>query len=162
MPKEDETGQPTPRQAEGNAAVETARREELEQIRERIEKLDALSQSFARGLNQSKHSESGHKEPGPEEFYNYSRLVQQQVEAVLMYQKVAGHWTDADKQKVKELLDKAITSHNYLTEVLEEQCKSLAQKMDNTELALRKKTPQYYSSHSQNGDCTGWMFDMEG
>ena len=137
---------PEERQDAMGDATEIAQGRELEQMSQRLEKLAALSLCFAQRLD---------RQLSYGELYHYSRLVQEQVAAVLMYQKVARHWSSCHKQRATVLLDKALTSHHDLTNIAKKQCQLLAQKIEKVDL------PRKNSAYS-GCQTTGQFFDLKG
>ena len=137
-------------------AWEAAQKRELKQMQERTEKLDALLIYFAQRLDKPQNiSNLSHSE-----LYDYSCLIQEQINAVLAYEEVAWQWPELEKKRAKELIDKAIISHQHLKEVLEGQCKLLAQRLENAR--IDKTDISHKNSIYRDSLNAGRMFDLQG
>ena len=130
---------------------EIGQQQQLAQLEQRIEKLNALSRHLAQSI-QGLHSQS---EVEYNRFAHYNQILREQINAVLAYQKVAQHWPKTNKQRAKELLDQAIASHQYLHKLLQQQCELLYHKIQNIDLP--QKTIGYNTGHH-----IGQMFDFKG
>ncbi|MEM9424859.1 MAG: hypothetical protein AAF975_08765 [Spirochaetota bacterium] len=130
---------------ENGNAWEIAQERELEQMKERVVSLDALLLCFAQKLDDG----LGHRE-----IYDYCKMVQEQVDAVLMYRDVAQNWPDYNKKRAQEWIEKALASHQYLTEVLEAESDLFAQKVKKINLP---PVQSVYGGNQKAGQLFDWV-----
>ncbi len=130
---------------------EIAQQQELAQMEQHIGKLKAISQylaqyiQFLHNINELEYNQ----------FEHYSQILEEQVDTVLLYQKIAQYWPQSSKQRTQELLEQVIVSHQYLRKLLQQQCELLYQKIQNIDLP--QKTLGYSTAHN-----IGQMFDLKG
>ncbi len=142
-------------QAGGDSPFEIAQERELCQLEERVAKLHALLVYFTQRLGcPDVGSGLSHSE-----FYDYSRLVQEHVDAVLIYEKVARQWPGTKRQHVKHLIERAIAAHEDLSGILQEECRLLARKIANVDRSLKWNGSGRPSAHNAR---TGQIFNLEG
>ncbi len=100
-------------------------------------------------------------EPGTVELAHYSRLLQERVEAVLLYQKVAQHWSDSGKRQAGKLLDQVILAHRDLSRMLRERSAKLAREIECIDQTTRHRLAPIPRSY-RNAERTARMFDLRG